>query len=219
MNCSTYIFGNLGHSYTQYPYDDAKDFFLHSVSCSKEEKQLIVHRDAIIIYYVYVQFLNNRHSLYIGLSIAFNHLMVTDFSSLFHLFEEGVRMLAVEGEILTYRGNDIVPKVKTLSEKGTEAKILESYFSSKLSDLSHVMTSLDAFDYSKSSNTVKRSSLSLSIEKLLEYINKYDYTIMTNANQEEEISEIELILNPERKKIKENKFIDDIIFKIKNLCK
>jgi len=135
------------------------------------------------------------------------------------LFEEGVRMLAVEGEILTYRGNDIAPNVKTLSEKGIEARILESYFSSKLSGLSHIMTSLDAFDYSKSSNTVKRSSLSMSSEKLQEYANRYDYTIMTNANQAEETSEIELILNPERKKIKGNKFIDNIIIKIKDLCK
>lgn len=220
MNSSTYIFGNFGHSYTQYPYDDAKDFFLHGVSCSKEEKQLIVHRDVNIIYYVYVQFLNSRHSLYIGLSLVFNNLMVTDYSSLFHLFEEGVRMLAVEGEILTYRGNDIVPNVKTLGEKGTEARILESYFSSKLSEMSHIMTSLDAFDYSRSSNTVKRSSLSMSSERLQEYANRYDYTIMTNASQaEEETSEIELILNLEGKKKKENNFIDDIIIKIKDLCK
>lgn len=219
MNNSTYIFGKLGSGYTQYPSDSLKENFEKCVNLAKDEKQIVVNRIGSMMYYTFVQFLDKRHTQYIGLSLAFSELVITEFKSLFELFENGITCLAIEGEILSFKKNKIVAETTTLKDKGAEAKNIDNYLSIKLSCIKNNMRSLPATNYAVSNQTVKRCNLFSNQNNIFKNTITYGYTIIYQGDiSDKSESDLETILKLTEDKQQNNIFIR-FINKIATLCK
>lgn len=219
MNNSTYVFGKLKGGYTQYPDDNTKSLFEKCIELSKDPKQIIVRRQENLMYFTFVQFFNRRRTNYIGLCLTFSGLTITDYKRLFCVFEEGVRSLAIEGEILTYKNNEIVAKTNRLEDKGAEVRNLDHYLSFKFGELKDIMIPLPPIAYSVSSCTVKKCNLYNIPSAIMKATSTYGYTIISPGKEDcESQTELEAILNPRPKK-QRNKILNIIIEKIKLLCK
>lgn len=217
MNNSTYIFGKLGSGYTQYPSDSLRETLEKCVNISKDEKQIVVNRIGNMMYYTYVQYLGKRRSHYIGLSLAFSGLILTEFKLLYKLFEEGINSLAIEGEILTYRKDKIIPSATFLGDKGAEVKKLDEYLSFKLECLNPYMLPLPALNYSISNTTVKKCNLYINQTDIYKNTTIYGFTIITPGDVVEEESELAALLNSNSKQ--DQGFIKSIINKLFTICK
>lgn len=125
INCSVYIFGDLGCGHTQFPDDYARDIFeqfrrqeFHQQRSYKS--QMAIHRNGNLMYYGYVRKLENN-SQYIGFCILLNGAMFTTVHRLFPLFENAVEKMILMGEIIGFdESGSFVPMVDKLSDEPQE---------------------------------------------------------------------------------------------------
>ncbi len=98
MNTTTYIFGNLGTGYAQYPQDYTQNIFKNVNKKQSSPAQLVIHRSNNLMYYTYTRHLERNE--YIGFCFLLNSVMISDLNGLFELFENTITHLSVSGEIL-----------------------------------------------------------------------------------------------------------------------
>lgn len=103
MNLTTYIFGNLGNGYTQYPDDYARAIFANMHKEAKATTQIIVHRNNDVMYYAYIRQLEENEHL--GLCAAINGVAITRVNGLFDIFENIVGMMVRNGYLIHYGDN------------------------------------------------------------------------------------------------------------------
>ncbi|MBR5563402.1 MAG: hypothetical protein IKW11_04160 [Bacteroidales bacterium] len=109
MNHSTYIFGELGSGYTQYPDDSTKQLLSLGVNKNAQTSITLCRADSLI-YYVYVRNLKGIDK-YLGLAVAFNSLYTPSIKALFSCFEECVSNIILSGDILEFNEEgDVVNK-------------------------------------------------------------------------------------------------------------
>ena len=87
MNATVYLFGKFNQEYFQYPNDYTQEIFAKMSSYATAKTQLCIHRQRELLYYAYIQRIDNTDSDYIGLCLVVNDLFVDDIVSLFSMFE------------------------------------------------------------------------------------------------------------------------------------
>lgn len=135
MNHSEYVFGNLTHGYSQYPDDFTRSMFTDPQYALRANTQIVIHRDASLIYYNYYRRLSSDANQYIGLSVCFNGLFFKDVKRLFNIFEQVITEMVVSGRIIEFSDNgSVVAKAGMLYQEEAEikriAKSLRSFIDS-----------------------------------------------------------------------------------------
>lgn len=207
MNCTTYIFGNFGYKFTQYPYDSTNDIFAKCYSLARHSQQMFVLRRDRQMFYVFIKSLDSLKE-YIGIGVVFSDIMLTSFDNVYKMFEDAVRILAVEGEILDYNGEAIVSKTNTLENKSVEIRNLNKFVSSRLSSFSSIFKKLPPIKFSIAIDSYKECSLTDNVEKILSYTQSYGITVICKDDEEE--LEIEEIMG-KCPSLKNDSFFDKII--------
>lgn len=184
MNCTTYLFGNFGSGFTQYPFDSTNDIFVKCYSLARHSQQMFVLRRSRQMFYVFIKHLDSSKK-YIGIGVVFSDMMLTSFDNVYKMFEDAVRVLAVEGEILDYSGELIVPKSNTLENKSVEVKNLDNFVSSRLSSFSSIVKPLPPIKFSIAIDSCKECVLTDNIEKILSYTQSYGITVICKDDEEE----------------------------------
>ena len=99
MNHSTYLFGNFGSGYTQYPEDFTKELFSSCV-LDYAKTSISIYREGDLIYYVYIRKLTADDKKYIGIAVLYNGEYIDDLQSLFSVFENCISNIVLKGEII-----------------------------------------------------------------------------------------------------------------------
>ena len=211
MNCTTYTFGNFGHGFTQYPYDSTNDIFVKCHSLARHSQQMFVLRRERQMFYVFIKCLESLKE-YIGFGVVISDMMITDFDNMYQMFEDAVRVLAVEGEILDYSGEAIISKTKTLENKSVEVRNLDKFVSSRVSSFSSIVKTLPPIKFAIATDSYKECSLADDIEKIISYTQSYGITVIFKCDKEElELNEI----MGECPSLNNESFLDRIIKKFK----
>ena len=100
MNISTYVFGELGNGFIQYPDDFTYATFKHFCDNCKARTQLAIHRNDTLMYYAYLRQLDKGKTL--GLCCVINGSYICDLTKLFTACERVVENMAREGCIVHY---------------------------------------------------------------------------------------------------------------------
>ena len=109
MNHSTYIFGELGSGYTQYPNDSTKQLLSLGVN-KNAQTSITLCRAEKLMYCIYVRQLQNPDS-YLGIAVCFNGVYTPNINTLFSCFEECYSSIILSGDILEFNENgDVVNK-------------------------------------------------------------------------------------------------------------
>lgn len=188
MNCTTYIFGNLTHGYSQYPDDYAKGIFEKMLFHCEAVTQIVTHRKNDLMYYAYIRKCPSN-STSVGLCVVFNSLMVGDINTLFPLFEEAVAKMSADGDVLTFSNDgDIVPAIDKL-EESVQGQIerVRSYLLEKAVQIENGCAKLPPVSYGVDADVIKRFSCDDKVEEIAQASCVYDYTyISKNSNFDNE---------------------------------
>lgn len=177
MNCTVYVFGNLGDGYTQYPNDYAKEIFQNFCAKATESSQIAIHRDNNLMYYGYIRKLDEKNQ-YIGFCILLNGLMLSHITSLFSVFENAVADLVARGIILHFNEQgDVVSSLNNLNEKQQEVERIISVIQ-KLYDYNNDVKNLPPVSYGISKSDVKTFFESDKSDDIINASCKYGYTFI-----------------------------------------
>lgn len=104
MLASVYLFGELGAGYTQYLDDHTRSIFKVFAQQIKANSQILIHREENTIYYAYIRRLLGEKSSnrYIGMCCAISGCLLTDYKSLFEIYESAISAIVARGTILEY---------------------------------------------------------------------------------------------------------------------
>ncbi|MBQ3237800.1 MAG: hypothetical protein IJA98_01860 [Bacteroidaceae bacterium] len=180
MNCTTYIFGNLTHGYSQYPDDYAKGIFEKMLFHCEAVTQIVTHRKNDLMYYAYIRKCPSNNTS-IGLCVVFNSLMVEDINTLFPLFEETVAKISADGDVLTFSNDgDIVPAIDKL-EESVQGQIerVRSYLLEKAVQIENGCAKLPPVSYGVDADVIKRFSCDDMVEEIAQASCVYDYTYIS----------------------------------------
>ncbi len=139
MNHSTYIFGEFGSGYTQYPDDYAKDIFKSVATCNEVKTQIAIRRYDNLVYYIYVRRLYSKSvpNKYIGVAVSFNDLYCNDIKQMFSIFEGTMAELVVVGKILEFTdAGDVTVKAIKLHQERTEVDRIMQHISLSIDKIS-----------------------------------------------------------------------------------
>ena len=180
MNYSVYMFGELSEGYNQYPSDGSSDFLRTLYTQCKTEKQLVVHRDGIIMYYSYLRRLNNDK--YIGLGVITNTHYFKNIDSLFSIFEETITRIAEDGVFVRYDKSGTWSAGNTsFSKESAEINKYISAVSEKLAEES--IAKIPPIDFSVARDSVKVCNIDDKEEKLTEATYTYGSTIIYSEKE------------------------------------
>lgn len=102
MNHTEYVFGDLTQGYSQYPDDFTRSIFTDAEYSLAANSQIVIHRDAALLYYNYYRKLSSNSNHYIGLSVCFNGVCFKDIHKLFGIFEHAIAEMAISGGIIEF---------------------------------------------------------------------------------------------------------------------
>lgn len=130
MNATVYLFGKFNQEYFQYPNDYTQEIFAKMSSYATAKTQICIHRQRELMYYAYIQRIDNTDSDYIGLCLVVNDLFVDDIVSLFSMFENTFSNIVMQGDVLGFSDQGVVvvrmnPKNLKSEEVGLITRWLE----------------------------------------------------------------------------------------------
>ena len=131
MNCTIYLFGNLGQGITLYPNDYTKNIFKEFISRANAPTQLIIHRDRTIMNYGYIRKIENGQLF--GICVQINGQYLTAIKKLFETFEDITTNIVVRGDIikLNNQGN-LISTTSKLTDKPQEVDRIINYCQTEL---------------------------------------------------------------------------------------
>jgi len=229
MNCTIYLFGDLGQGLTLYPNDYTKNIFKEFISRASAPTQLIVHRDGSIMNYGYIRKIENGHLF--GICVQINGQYLTAIKKLFELFEDITTNIVVRGDIiqLNNQGN-LINTISKLTDKPQEVDRIISYCQTELAKMSLYCRTLPHIDYSTSDNDINsfkdsdsnQNIINSSVQNGYTFIYKKDdydslalsgyrstlyYLNKENENNKEQIIELKNELDKVRKQKKQFKLV------------
>lgn len=103
MNSSIFIFGSFSYGYTQFPGDEYIATITNTVVANSSSiSRLATYRDANLMYYIYLRYLDNDKD-YIGFCVQLNSTSISDIKpSLFNLFEKIIEEIVLAGKIIKF---------------------------------------------------------------------------------------------------------------------
>lgn len=181
MNCTIYLFGNLGQGITLYPNDYTKNIFKEFISRASAPTQLIIHRDGAIMNYGYMRKIENGHLF--GICVQINGQYLTAIKKIFELFEDITTNIVVRGDIiqLNNQGN-LISTTSKFTDKPQEVDRIISYCQTELAKLSSFCRTLPHIDYSTSDNDISSFRDSDSNQNIVNSSVKNGYTFVYKAN-------------------------------------
>lgn len=181
MNSSIYLFGNLGHGYTQYPDDYTKAILQVFSAESSSASQIAIHRDGNLMYYGYVRRLDGNEQ-YIGICVVLNGIMFTKVADLFTVFEDALSELVFNEKILQFdEFGQIFPLVRSLSDDLRELSRITKLVQDDLTTVESTVQKLPAVNFGVSKNDVKKFSDSDDAREIATASVSYGYTIVTKG--------------------------------------
>ena len=108
MNVNTYMFGNFGRGYEQYPQDQTRDVMVTFSNMLKKDVQFFIHRKGDIMYYVILQslptsfFKRRSQRRYFGLGIIANGVAISNLPQLITAMKNAQENAPISGKLLTY---------------------------------------------------------------------------------------------------------------------
>lgn len=181
MNCTIYLFGNLGQGVTLYPNDYTKDIFKEFISKANAPTQLIIHRDGAIMNYGYIRKIENEHLF--GICIQINGQLVTAIKNLFEVFEDIITNIVVRGDILQLnKQGNIVSTSSNFTDKPQEVDRIIAYSQTELANLSSYCQTLPDIDYSSSDDEISNFKDSDNNQDIVNSSAKNGYTFVFKAN-------------------------------------
>lgn len=155
MNSTFYIFGKFNGSYAQFPVDYTQEIFQQlPTKSSLSNTKLVIHRDGKLMYYCYMRKLEQEN--YLGFCLLLNDAMITEFATLFEIFDKAVTQLALSGEIIKISGQGkIVSNTKSLLVNQQAIAQTASSLFAQLSPLVATKKTLPVQAYSTSQDETK----------------------------------------------------------------
>lgn len=154
MNCNVYIFGELSSGYTQYPEDGSSHVLKKLYPFCKTQSQIVVSRDAGMMYYCYIRKLNDNK--YIGLCVAVNGYYITHVDELFALFESTIEKIAQHGTFIHFaKDGTLTTSTKILNQEEEEIDTLSENLRLGFEELGNSTNILPPVDYTVAKNSIK----------------------------------------------------------------
>ncbi len=190
INCSVYIFGDLGGGHTQFPDDYARDIFeqfrrqeFHQQRSYKS--QMAIHRNGNLMYYGYIRKLE-KNSQYIGFCILLNGAMFTTVHRLFPLFENAVEKMILMGQIIGFdESGSFVPMVDKLSDEPQEVISLADMIRRGVDKMEAKTKPLPPVNYAVSKTEKTFFSMEASDKEVVEASVKYSFIYVYKDKQYE----------------------------------
>lgn len=181
MNCTIYLFGNLGQGITLYPNDYTKNIFKEFISRASAPTQLIIHRDETIMNYGYIRKIENGHLF--GICVQINGQYLTAIKKLFETFEDITTNIVVRGDILhlNNQGN-LISTTSNLADKPQEVDRIINYCQAELAKMSSYCRTLPHIDYSTSDTDISNFRDSDNNQNIIDSSVKNGYTFIYKAN-------------------------------------
>lgn len=167
MNCSVYLFGNLGNGYTAYLNDYTRSLHEAAYSHCRSQILIYIHRDGDLIHYSYVKPL--KGASYFGISLVFNSYQAIDISFLVDIFESSFSDIVLRGEIIKFDDKGaIIPTVSDINTKKEEVIRIVDRIRSQIVIANDKFIKLPLLNYATSTNEI----LSLSINDGNDAVNR-----------------------------------------------
>lgn len=185
MNSTIYLFGKFKQGYTQYPLDSSNSIYQNMAdSMTSANTQVSIHRDGDLMYYCYFRKIDNtEENQYIGISILLNGVMLTDFKSLFKLFEDMIANIVLAGEILKFKEDGtIISNVFKFEDKRAEVDRIVSLLRYNTQSFENQCLKLPPISYGVSSSETKSFSVDHDEKEILSASHTYSYTNLLKAD-------------------------------------
>lgn len=183
MEPQLYYFGSLPSGFSSYPSDHTKTFFEQFLKRSKNEAQIVIHREGNLLHYGYVRKFNNN---YFGICLCID-CIYNDVDFLFTVFDDIYADMIKQGDVLKIASDGNVEwKIISYVE---EAVALNEY-SKSITELVNINKSnsieLPPADFSISINDCLEISLEASKEEITDATKRYPnlYIAKTKAEIE-----------------------------------
>lgn len=151
MNSRIYLFGQLGNGYTQYPTDYTQSYFQDFERNARAKTAICVQREGDLMLYQYLRRLSDKKTTQgecIGIAIVYNGVMFTDIEPLFHICEDAITNMVVNGKILEFtEDGGIISNLEKLYQADAEFTRIAEYLSAQLNALSALFEKLPPSNY------------------------------------------------------------------------
>lgn len=202
MNISVYLFGDLSSGYTQYPNDYARTIFNTFYQNSKATTQVVIHRDADLMYYGYIRKLDD--SSYIGLCTVINGKIITQIDSLFSLYEGIIEMMVKNGYLIHFIDNgEIGSKVGQLYENREEIDLITSRIQTAFDRLDSSSRQLPAVSYGTYKDSIKSFSIQDDEDDIIKssYTNGYTFVYKSKGYNTTQMNSYRGVISRKEKEI------------------
>lgn len=212
MNCSCYLFGRFDGRIVQYPADGTSTLFENAAKYCSRESQLVIHREGRLVYYIFLRKLQNTLPSYVGVSLVFAEVLVTNLHAIYTILENSIDGLAAGGVILDYSKKGMVSVVKGLSKKTPEVNFMFQGLVSSVKFLGGNLQRLPSDKYGVDKQSFFTYSLTQNCDSIIDKMSYYGYLIVyREATQNAEWNSIRNLLGN-----KEDSFLKIVSMKFYN---
>lgn len=206
MNISTYVFGELGNGFIQYPDDFTYTTFKQFCDNCKARTQLAIHRNDTLMYYAYLRQLDKGKTL--GLCCVINGSYICDVAKLFAACERVVENMSREGCIVHYNDQgDITAYVSHLYDCQEELVLVTRWLNKEFEKLDSNTKPLPPVSYSTSALSQKHFLLADDAQEIAEssYTNGFTYVDKDRGFNTPQMNSYRGVIIKKDKKIEELK--------------
>lgn len=177
MNSRIYLFGQLGNGYTQYPTDYTQAYFQEFERNAKAKTAICVRREGDLMLYQYLRRLSDKKAAqggYIGITIVYNGVLLTDIEPLFHICEDAITNMVVNGKILEFtEDGGITSNINQLYQADAEFTRISEYLSAQLNTVSALFEKLPPSNYALGKDQSKSFSIGDDMASIIEATRNY----------------------------------------------
>lgn len=177
MNSRIYLFGQLGNGYTQYPTDYTQAYFQEFERNAKAKTAICVRREGDLMLYQYLRRLSDKKAAqggYIGIAIVYNGVLLTDIEPLFHICEDAITNMVVNGKILEFtEDGSITSQIDKLYQADTEFARISEHLSAQLNTLSALFEKLPPSNYALAKDQARSFSIEDDMASVIEATRNY----------------------------------------------
>lgn len=177
MNSRIYLFGQLGNGYTQYPTDYTQAYFQEFERNAKAKTAICVRREGDLMLYQYLRRLSDKKAAqggYIGIAIVYNGVLLTDIEPLFHICEDAITNMVVNGKILEFtEDGNITSNINQLYQADSEFARIAEYLSAQLNTLSALFEKLPPSNYALGKDQAKSFSVEDDMADIIQAAHEY----------------------------------------------
>lgn len=176
-----YYFGSLPSGFTSYPGDHTKTFLEEFLERSKNEVQIVVHREEQLLYYGYVRKTGNG---LFGICIGLDHIY-NDVRYLFKLLDDTYASMIKRGDILKMTPNFTIEwAIKSFASESVALNEYSRQITENLKISEPGKKELPPIDYSISINECLDICLQDGQDKMIDAINRYPNVYIAKTNAE-----------------------------------